>query len=25
VNDGSVPERGMTDHVFKIEASDASK
>jgi len=25
VNDGSVPESGTTDHVFKIEASDASK
>jgi hypothetical protein len=25
VNDGSVPESGTTDHVFKLEASDASK
>jgi hypothetical protein len=24
-NDGSVPERGTADHVFKIEASDAAK
>ena len=25
VNDGSVPESGTTNHVFKIEASDTSK
>ncbi len=25
VNDGSVPESDTTNHVFKIEASDAAK